>query len=244
MFLRILDLPEKAGYVFRSFRFTRKITGKIKMCFKSFRFSIEKRENIFLSLFLFIFISCDISPVEKISILKYKSKVSSSKDRFLSPEPLPGLLSKEYYLIKAFFQDNQSSLKLFSHFRGFKTRDGIQIDMQRAGDKLVIRLSVSSYPAQILLEEESYFSSNNELDLTIEVQNGTNYGFRVRVWENFINTKGPFKIQQDILTEQNLIVDSFSKGLIFYNQGQGLKWGLELFRTHLIEGARVSPRFL
>ena len=240
-FLRVLDLAKKVKMCFLKIL---DLVGRATMFLKNFRFSIQNRKGIFLFLFLFLFISCDVAPVKKISILKYKSKVSSSIDRFLSPKPLPGILSKEYYLIRAFFQKDQSYLKLFSHFHGFEKRDGIQIDLERVGDRLVISLSVSSYPDQILLDEENYFSKSNELDLTIEVQNGINSGFRVRVWENFINTKDIFRIQKDTLIEQSLIADSFAKALIFYDKGGGLKWGMELFRAHLIEGARVSPSFL
>ena len=124
-------------------------------------------------------------------------------------------MSKEYYLIKAFFTKDQSHLKLFSHFQGFEKEDGIQIEMEREGDKLLISLSVSSYPRRVLFERENYFSRNNKVDLTIEVQNGTNYGFRVRVWENFINKKNVLRVPQDILTNRNLIADSFAKKINF-----------------------------
>ena len=76
------------------------------------------------------------------------------------------------------------------------------------------------------------------------MENGTNYGFRVRVWENFINKRGVLKRETEALTGENLIADSFVKGLTFYTKGHGLKWGIQLFRSRLIEGARISPRSL
>lgn len=195
---------------------------------------------------LFVFCSCDhmFEGSRKLSIVEYRERVSSSVEQFVSRKPLSGILSKEYYLIKALFPQEQSQLKLFSHFQGFETKDGVRVQMERLGKKLLISLSVSSYPPRVLFEKENYFADGSELDLTIEVQNGTNYGFRVRVWENFINRRNVLRTPEDILTEKNLIADSFTKEMSFYDQGWGLKWGIQLFRAHLTEGARVSPGLL
>ena len=88
------------------------------------------------------------------------------------------------------------------------------------------------------------FLSRNELDLTVEVDNRASYGFRIRVWENFINRKGVVKKKMDVLTEENLMADSLAQDMLFYARGQGLNWGIKLFHSQLIKGARISPKLL
>ena len=199
------------------------------------------------SLFIFIFClsACEGFftsktkwPVERWGALADKYPV-----RLVSQSALPGVLSKEHYLIKAYFPE-ESRLELFSHFQGFDLEDGVKIQFLRKKRRLTIKVSVQGFPGKILFEREDYFSSSQEGDWTLELDNGTNYGFRVRVWENFINKSGILKAQAKVLTGENLLADSLSKGLTFYDRGWGLKWGFKLFRSRLIEGARVSPRVL
>ncbi len=168
----------------------------------------------------------------------------SSVAYLVSQKALAGVLSKEHYLIQAYFLEDRSWLELFSHFRGFSLEDGVNIRFERRGEGLLIRLSAPGFPSKILFEREDYFLNSREANFTVEVNNGTNYGFRARVWENFVNRRGVSKSRRDILTGENLIADSLSSDLAFYAKGQGLKWGLKMSRVHLIEGARVSPKLL
>ncbi len=164
--------------------------------------------------------------------------------RYSSKTTLPGVLSKEYYLIKAYFPKKDSHLKLFSHYRGFDFEDGVRVLFEREGDSLRIKISVKGWPEKVLFEKENYFSNQNELDCSVEVDNGTSYGFRVQVWENFVNRTGILKDKAGLLTDENLLVDSLQENLTFYTKGQGLKWGIQLFRAQLIKGSRISPKVL
>lgn len=168
----------------------------------------------------------------------------SSTAYFVSEKPLSGILSRENYKIKAQFFFDRSRLDLFSHFHGFEREDGVRVVFERQKEGLVIRVSIQSYPEQILFEDKNYFSKGNMADWTIAVNNGTSSGFRVRVWENFLNKSGILKKPVDFLTDENLIADSLLEPLIFYTKGPGLRWGMRLFRTRLIKGVRVSPRDL
>ena len=97
-------------------------------------------------------------------IEKDNKQVESSITRFTSQKTLSGILSKEYYLIKAYFQEDHSNLELFSHFNGFELRDGVKVLFERQQDKLTIKISVQSYPYKVLFEQENYFLNNNEVN--------------------------------------------------------------------------------
>ena len=168
----------------------------------------------------------------------------SSVIRLTSQKTLSGILSKEYYLVKAYFQEDNSKLELFSHFSGFELEDGVKVHFVRKEMGLVIKASVQGFPDKTLFKKEDYFSNSNEVDFSVEVDNGTNYGFRVRVWENFTNKSGILKNKTGVLTDENLIADSLSDNLTFYTKGQGIRWGLKLFRVRLTEGARIPLKIL
>ena len=202
-------------------------------------------KNIALTSFIFLSSSCtNVFPDRFRENLSILSEKDFSSKKILAEGSLSGILSKEYYLVKASFQENDSKLILFSHFQGFHISDGIQVQMERAGNSLTVKLAVQDHPPRSLFQKADYFSDNNELDMTVGVENGTNYGFRVWIWENFSNKKNGSKIPSNILTKENLLVDSLLKKLTFYNKGQGLKWGIQLIRVRLLESARVTPRLL
>lgn len=198
------------------------------------------------SVFVFCFCSCDSFFISKTSeTLKQDTiQADSSTLFFISENNLGAVLSEEYYQIKAHFPSSDTHLNLFSHFSGFQWEDGVKLSLKRQGDALLIKISAPSYPEKILFQQEDYFSSSNEVDLTIAVENGTNYGFRVRVWENFINKNGILKEPREFLSDENLLADSLLEQMSFYSKGQGLKWGIKSFRVNLIKGERVSPRLL
>ena len=168
----------------------------------------------------------------------------SSAVHFISDGRLSGILSEEYYQIKAYFLFEDSHLELFSHFNGFQIKDGVRILFERQGESLVIKTSVQAHFEKILFEDKGYFSKNNLGDWTIAVTNGTEEGFRVRVWENFIDKMGAFKKPIEFLVQESLLADSLLENLIFYTKGTGLLWGMKLFRSRLIKGERVSPKVL
>ncbi len=196
---------------------------------------------------LFCFCSCNsffmsetYLSIEEMNLIQNDNSVM----RFLSKKPISGVLSKEYYLIKAYLPSEMSQLELFSHFRGFDLEDGVRVQFERKAFHLVVKVSIQGYPDKLLLKKENYFLNNNEIDFTVEVENGVSYGFHIQIWENFVNRNGILKHKVGILSNENLLVDSLSEGLIFYTKGQGVKWGLKLSHSNLIEGARISPRVL
>ena len=208
-------------------------------CSKSGEFYLKK----FLFFFIFCLPACEGFFKTKWPVERGSTWAKAYPVRLVSQSTLPGVLSKEHYLIKAYFPED-SRLELFSHFQGFDLEDGVKIYFLREKRGLTIKISVQGFPEKILFEREDYFSSSLEGDWTLEIDNGTNYGFRVRVWENWTNKSGFLKTKSKILTNENLLADSLSKGLTFYDRGWGLKWGFKLFRVRLIEGARVSPKVL
>ena len=100
---------------------------------------------------------------------------------------------------------------------------------------------MQGYPAQALLNQTDFFSDNNEINFTVAVENGTDYGFRIQIWQNFLNRYGVLKNKTKILTRENLLVDSLEEEHTFHTKGQGINWGLKLSRSTLIEGSRISP---
>jgi len=207
--------------------------------------SSHLKKVLFIIFYIIFFCSCDELSVsnEKDALIKNDNWSDNSVSYFISKTPLAEVFSEEYYQIRARFSDAHSRIELFSHFRGFNVADGIKILFKRHEQTLIIKVSVQGYKEQVLLEDVNYFSSTKIISWTIAVENGTDYGFRVRVWENFINKNNILKTPTKFLVDENLIVDSLPN-LTFYTKGHGLYWGLKLFRAQFIEAYRVSPRAL
>ena len=196
---------------------------------------------IFLFL-IFLLGSCNQNLITEESLTKERSFTDHATHYYIYPKTLPGLLSTEYYKIKAYLVQEDSHFILFSHFNSFKIEDGIKIKFERDKTALIIKASVKNASWKSLFQQEDYFLKSSELDLTIEVQNGTPEGAHIQIWENFRIKNNVLKLERKILTKETLLTDSGD--INFYRQGEGLKWGLKLFRTRLLKGVRVSPALL
>ena len=199
------------------------------------------KQLIFL-LFIILLSSCNQNLITEEPLVKESNFTDHATHYYIYPKILPGLLSTEYYKIKAFLGQEDSYFVLFSHFNSFKTKDGIKIKFERDKTTLIIKASVKNSSWKALLQEEDYFLKSSELDLTIKAQNGTHEGAKIQIWENFRIKSNVVKLERQILTKETLLTDS--EDINFYKQGEGLKWGLKLFRTRLIKGVRVSPALL
>lgn len=201
--------------------------------------------KLFYFFILFLFTACAKAPhslFTKEDLTLYEKKFSHDEKTFYSPNNLSGILSKEYYEIKARFSTEKSSLKLFSHSRHPNLNDGVQIKINREDEKIKVVLAVQAYPEKVLFEKNNYFENQLEIDWTLKVENGTRYGFRVQIWENFLNTTGIIKQPTSLLTKQNQLADSLKKSLTFYTKGQGLKWGIRTFKSDLISAFRIPNK--
>ena len=195
--------------------------------------------------FLFFIIllgSCDKTLITEESLIKETNFTNPSTHYYISPKNLPGLLSKEYYKIKAYLSHEDSHIVLFSHFNSFEKEDGIKIKIERNQTALIIKASVPRYNWKLLLQKEAYFLNHSEIDFTVEVQNGTQKGALIRIWENFRVKNDVLKAENPATTKETLLTDT--ENIIFYTQGEGLKWGLKLFHSRLVKGVRVSPPLL
>ena len=198
-------------------------------------------------LFLFVLSACGKapeSPFSKESLSLYQQFSSGAVKQFISNKNLAGLLSKEHYQIKARLIQNRSRLELFSHSRASYFGDGVRVKVERQYQDLIVFIGVGGYPNEILLEEKNYFKRQSEIDWTLEVENGTMYGFRVQVWENFLNKSGFIKRETNLLTTENKIIDSLQEGLTFYTKGKGLRWGIKTYKTDLISAYRAPVQEL
>ena len=193
-------------------------------------------------LFIILLCSCDKNLIIEESLIKEKSFTDHFMRFYISPTNLPGLLSTEYYKVKAYLNTDKSYLVLFSHFNNFKIEDGVKVKIERKQTTLFIKASVKNSGWKLLLQIEDYFLKNSEIDFTIKVKNGTPKGALIRVWENFIIRNNIVKSEMSIVTKEKLLTSA--ENINFYKQGEGLKWGLKLFRSHLVKGARISPPLL
>ena len=184
------------------------------------------------------------SPFSKESLSLYQQFSSGAVKQFISDKNLAGLLSKENYQIKARLIQDRSRLELFSHSRASYFGDGVRVKIERQDKDLLIQVGVEGYPNQILLKEKNYFQKQSEIDWTLKVENGTMYGFRVQVWENFLNKSGFIKRKTNLLTTENKIADSLQEGLTFYTKGKGLHWGIKTYKADLISAYRVPDQEL
>ena len=164
--------------------------------------------------------------------------------RLLHSESLSGVRSKEYYLVRASLRGSGSRLRLHSHFTGFRREDGVQVEFLRLGQALKIHASAQQLPKRALYEDSGYFAFSPEIDFTLSVQNGSNSMIRIQIWNNHINRSGVLKAKAGFLRTENLLVDTFEKGMGFYSHGEGSRWGIHLNMAELIKGARISPRKL
>ena len=158
-------------------------------------------------------------------------KTLEGTGRLLFKIPLFGVYSKEIYFIKAQLFNEKSSLILYSHFTGFAQEDGIKIFFIRNKNNLIIKTSTTSYPIQILHTDKNYFTKNQNIEMYIEVQNGTENFISIRIWDAYINPSGYVKEHTFFLSQRNLIVDS--KDFLFYSKGEGMLWGLQLNKVRL-----------
>ena len=197
--------------------------------------------RFFFCLSYFFYFSCakapDI-PFSKEGLTLYQEMTGASIKQFVSEKNLAGIISREFYEVKARFS-KESYLELLSHSRVPHLGDGIRIKIDREKDKLIIRAGTQGYPLKILLERENYFINQFEIDWTLEIENGTLYGFRVQIWENFLNKSGFIKQKTELLTKENQITDSLEQALTFYTKGQGLQWGVKTFKSELISVFRI-----
>jgi len=198
----------------------------------------------FMILFL---VGCGEAPKNSFSkeALRLDERFSSTSiKQFVSQKNLTGLLSKEHYQVKARLTQDQSSLEFFSHSRVANRGDGVRVKIERKNNNLIVTTGVEGYPNQTLLVKENHFEGQSEIDWTLEIENGTLYGFRVQVWENFLNRSGFIKRETFLLTTENKLVDSLEEGLTFYTKGKGLSWGIKTYKTDLISAYRVPVQEL
>ncbi|MDE0092101.1 MAG: hypothetical protein OXN83_02310 [Oligoflexia bacterium] len=192
--------------------------------------------------FIIFFCSCDKHFTIEEALIKDENLTDHSTRHYISPGALPGLLSTEYYKIKAHLNQDSSYLVLFSHFNSLELEDGVKVKFERDKTRLIIEISVQNFKWESLSEIEDYFLNNKEIDLTVEVKNGVGKGVFVRIWENFIIKNNIIKLERQVTTKETLLADT--ENIIFYKKGEGLKWGLKLFRSRLIKGVRISPPLL
>jgi len=203
-----------------------------------------KMKSFFL-FFLLVIVSCEKAFETSFSRegLSLYKELSSTK-YFVSKKNLATLLSKEHYQIKARLIQNGSHLELFSHSRASYIGDGVKVKIERKAKDLIVFIGIEGYPNQILLKKESYFEKQSEINWTLEVENGTLYGFRVQIWENFLNRTGFIEKETPWLTAENKIADSLQTGLNFYTKGKGLLWAIKIYKTDLISAYRVPVQEL
>ena len=170
--------------------------------------------------------------------LDTNTKTLSGTGRVLFKQALFGLFSKEFYFFNAHFIDEDSFFILHSHFTGFAKEDGLQVFFKRTKNNLTIELSTPSYPPQTLYTQENYFLKNQVLKFYIEITNGSKNKVEIKIWDSTVNPTKYLKKEADFFSKENLMVDS--QGLIFYSQGQGLLWGVELNKITLKEIKRKS----
>ena len=193
-------------------------------------------------LFAIFFCSCANHFITEESLIKDNSWTDYSTHYYIYPKTLPGLLSTEYYKITAYLSQEDSHLVLFSHFNSFELEDGIKIKFERNKAVLTVKASVKNSNWKSLLQIKDYFLKNQEIDFTIEVKNGTEEGAFIQIWENFITRNNTVKLKRQTVTTEALLANT--EDIIFYRKGEGLKWGLKLFRSRLTQGARVSSPLL
>ena len=189
--------------------------------------------------FIILLISCEQNLVTESALIKDNSITDNSTQYYIYPKNLPGLFSTEYYKVKAYLNQKDSYLILFSHFNSFKIEDGIKIKIERNNKDLIITANVKNSSVKKLLEEKDYFLNQSEIDFTLRVSNSVAEGAFIRIWENFRIRSDIIKSERSTLTEETILTDSES--INFYKQGEGLKWGLKLFHSQIIKGVRVSP---
>ena len=192
--------------------------------------------------------------------------------RVLFQQPLFGLNSKELFALRAEFFHESSRLILYSHFSGFSAEagahadggprrggpnlggpnlggphrggpaGGVRVVFAREGGDLIIEAGSGAYQNQALSRQNGFFARNRELDLYVAVQNGGAEQVLVKVWNRLINPSGRLKQRDPFISGGNLMADSSEKP--FYSKGQGILWGLDLYKIRLREAERKSRHIL
>ena len=202
---------------------------------------LKSKAGFWISLLFFI-TACQDPPARLFHTesLVLNNKTSDNQiQHFQSTHNLSGINSKEYYEIKALFPQDSGFLELLSHSKDSYLGDGVSVRVERDENDLTVKLKVSGFPYEMLLMKADYFLNQSEIDWTVEVHNGIYEGFRVQIWENFLNIKNILKQKTQNLTPRNLIADSFSKDLTFFEKGYGLTWGVKIHSAKLLSAKRI-----
>ena len=223
----------------------------------------------YLFFLLGLVISCHKAPQELFysETLYLDKELSDDQTQyFRSDQTLSDVYSKEYYELRVLFFDGSSPvleedcyffraicnyetiaiqdtsfgfIELMSHSKDTYLADGISIRIERNKKDLIVKLKVQGWPDKKLLVKKDYFLNQSEIDWTFEVHNGIYEGFRVQIWDNWLNIKDITKQKTQHLTSRNLIVDSLDEGLTFVEQAYGLKWGVKAYKTEIQSAKRT-----
>ena len=174
----------------------------------------------------------------------FKTLYSSDLDNnshILYSDILPFVYSKQYYRIRASLYTESSFFVLNSHTKkDLNTNTGIKVHTKRKGPVLEVFVSTPKFSKKLLFKDDMYFETTNEIYFTFEVSNEWN-DIYVKLWSNFFNKTGLLKQEYySLKKDYNLLADSNKKDIIFYSHGEGLHWGLQLHKTKLNYGKRIS----
>lgn len=159
--------------------------------------------------------------------------------RFIFTTPLLSLDSKEHYLLEFRLLEEDSSIRLHSHFSSFQAADGFEINITRENSEILIKTSSPGLPETELIRipVNSFKVSQR---LRFEVHNGVAQGVRCLIWNDKISYDGLTWTSLDKVTRERALIDTRELSAIFLSKGQGIFWGLELQKAELIKSQREA----
>jgi hypothetical protein len=154
---------------------------------------------------------------------------------------LRGLASSEHFVLEGLFLSEQGKVGLYSHFNGFRWRDGVWIGFRRDGAHLNLQLGVPGYAVRESELPAEFLRPDGRFKVRIEVHNGGVEGVRVLVWKYDVSRQGEVEAPRPFISESNADYDSLIEGRVFAQHGRGVRWGLEFEGVRPLQVYREAP---
>lgn len=176
------------------------------------------------------------------SSLKPTGQGLSGEGRLLAREALRGINSREHYILEATNWQEKGTLILHSHLNDFSLRDGVQIEMRRQGQDLMISVSTPDYPfEEVTTLTRAFPGGRDRVRLRFEVHDGVPEGLRLLIWKDLLPGQGELIRPLPFIAAANASYDSREQRMIWRSHGRGIRWGLQISGLTLKSALREAP---
>lgn len=138
-----------------------------------------------------------------------------------------------FFILHLFFDD-------FFYDVGVQLRF-VLVDNPAGGKSIDVEFAEPGKSFRHLTQIDDVLNSDLSFNIRIEAHNQLNNTRRILIWNNFITLQSNKVIDLDKIMEGNTKYDSLSTNMVFFEWGQGLRWGLNLNQMRVSKFNREVP---